>query len=130
MGDPTSNVNDAVLNSQELLADETLQITPLGAGNEVGRSCVLLTYKNKTIMFDCGVHPAYSGLASLPFFDEMDPRSIDLILITHFHLDHCAALPYLLEKTNCNPNARVFMTHPTKAIYKTLLSDFVRNRNP
>jgi len=106
--------------------DETLQITPLGAGSEVGRSCVLLTYKNKTIMFDCGVHPAYSGLASLPFFDEMDPRTIDLILITHFHLDHCAALPYLLEKTNCNPNARVFMTHPTKSIYKTLLSDFVR----
>ncbi|GJQ15495.1 hypothetical protein GpartN1_g7286.t1 [Galdieria partita] len=106
--------------------DETLQITPLGAGNEVGRSCVLLTYKEKTVMFDCGVHPAYSGLASLPFFDEMDPRSIDLILITHFHLDHCAALPYLLEKTNCNPNARIFMTHPTKAIYKTLLSDFVR----
>eukprot|EP00871_Galdieria_phlegrea_P003291 jgi/Galph1/3963/GphlegSOOS_G2615.1 len=118
--------SDGIVSKSIKIQDDTLQITPLGAGNEVGRSCVMLTFKEKTVMFDCGVHPAYSGLASLPFFDEIDPRSIDLILITHFHLDHCAALPYLLEKTNCNPNARVFMTHPTKAIYKTLLSDFVR----
>jgi len=29
---------------------EILKITPLGAGNEVGRSCILLEYKGKTIM--------------------------------------------------------------------------------
>ena len=78
------------------------------------------------IMFDCGVHPAYSGLASLPFFDPVDLDEVDVLLATHFHLDHAAALPYLMEKTNFNPKARVFMTHPTKAIYKTLMSDFVR----
>lgn len=77
-------------------------------------------------MFDCGVHPAYSGLASLPFFDPVDLDEVDILLATHFHLDHAAALPYLMEKTNFNPKARVFMTHPTKAIYKTLMSDFVR----
>lgn len=77
-------------------------------------------------MFDCGVHPAYSGLASLPFFDPVDLDEVDVLLATHFHLDHAAALPYLMEKTNFNPKARVFMTHPTKAIYKTLMSDFVR----
>lgn len=76
---------------------------------------------------------------SLPFFDEVDLKSVDAILITHFHLDHCAALPYVLSKTdfgnnnntdNSNSNnrkrGRVFMTHPTKAIYHTLLMDFVR----
>jgi len=29
---------------------DILKITPLGAGNEVGRSCILLEYKGKTIM--------------------------------------------------------------------------------
>lgn len=103
---------------------DQLVITPLGAGNEVGRSCVYMSYKGKTILFDCGIHPAYSGMAALPYFDEIDPSSIDVLLVTHFHLDHAASLPYFLEKTTFK--GRVFMTHATKAIYKLLLSDYVK----
>lgn len=106
--------------------ENEMQIMPIGAGNEVGRSCCILKFMGKTIMFDCGVHPAYSGIASLPFFDSIEPEEIDLVLITHYHLDHAAGLPFLMERTNFNPNARVFMTQPTRAIYKALLSDFVR----
>lgn len=29
---------------------DKLDITPLGAGNEVGRSCVVMTYKDKTVL--------------------------------------------------------------------------------
>jgi predicted metal-dependent RNase len=36
-------------------------IRPLGAGQEVGRSCFVLRYQGKGVMFDCGIHPAYSG---------------------------------------------------------------------
>lgn len=103
---------------------DQLIITPLGAGNEVGRSCVYMSYKGKTVLFDCGIHPAYSGMAALPYFDEIDPSTIDVLLITHFHLDHAASLPYFLEKTTFK--GRVFMTHATKAIYKLLLSDYVK----
>ncbi|XP_077238505.1 cleavage and polyadenylation specificity factor subunit 3-I-like [Tasmannia lanceolata] len=104
---------------------DQLIITPLGAGNEVGRSCVYMSYKGKTVLFDCGIHPAYSGMAALPYFDEIDdPESIDVLLVTHFHLDHAASLPYFLEKTTFK--GRVFMTHATKAIYKLLLSDYVK----
>jgi predicted metal-dependent RNase len=31
-------------------AGDKLDITPLGAGNEVGRSCVYMTYKGKTVL--------------------------------------------------------------------------------
>ncbi|XAR49374.1 hypothetical protein NMG60_11032557 [Bertholletia excelsa] len=103
---------------------DQLIITPLGAGNEVGRSCVYMSYKGKTVLFDCGIHPAYSGMAALPYFDEIDPSTIDVLLVTHFHLDHAASLPYFLEKTTFR--GRVFMTHATKAIYKLLLSDYVK----
>ncbi|KAL6312014.1 hypothetical protein AAG906_017699 [Vitis piasezkii] len=102
-----------------LTRGDQLIITPLGAGNEVGRSCVYMSYKGKTILFDCGIHPAYSGMAALPYFDEIDPSTIDVLLVTHFHLDHAASLPYFLEKAS-------FMTHATKAIYKLLLSDYVK----
>ena len=103
---------------------DTMEITPLGAGCEVGRSCCIVRYRGSTIMFDCGLHPAFTGLASLPFFDEVDLSSIDLLLVTHFHMDHCGAVPYLTEKTNFR--GRVFMTHPTKAIFKILQHDAVK----
>ncbi|CCD26764.1 cleavage polyadenylation factor subunit YSH1 NDAI_0I01950 [Naumovozyma dairenensis CBS 421] len=75
-------------------------------------------------MLDAGIHPAYQGMASLPFYDDFDLSTVDVLLISHFHLDHAASLPYVMQKTNFN--GRVFMTHPTKAIYRWLLRDFVR----
>ncbi|KAI1330694.1 cleavage and polyadenylation specifity factor [Xylariaceae sp. FL0255] len=107
-------------------ADE-LMFLCLGGGNEVGRSCHIIQYKGKTVMLDAGQHPAYDGLASLPFFDDFDLSTVDVLLISHFHIDHAASLPYVLAKTNFR--GRVFMTHPTKAIYKWLIQDSVRVGN-
>ena len=96
----------------------TLSIMLLGAGQEVGRSCCVLQYRGRTIVCDAGVHPAYSGMASLPFIDDLDWSTVDCILITQcvlrvalgrfvfydtfcsfsFHLDHAAALTYIKEK--------------------------------
>lgn len=56
--------------------------------------------RGKTIMFDCGIHPGFSGEASLPFLDTIDLDTVDLMLVTHFHLDHCAAVPYVVGRTN------------------------------
>ncbi|XP_042990807.1 bifunctional 3-dehydroquinate dehydratase/shikimate dehydrogenase, chloroplastic-like isoform X2 [Carya illinoinensis] len=42
-----------------------------------------MSYKGKTLLFDCGIHLAYSGVAALPYFDEIDPSTIDVLLITH-----------------------------------------------
>ncbi|KAK2750027.1 endoribonuclease ysh1 [Onygenales sp. PD_40] len=99
----------------------------LGGGNEVGRSCHIIQYKGKTVMLDAGMHPAKEGFAALPFFDDFDLSTVDILLISHFHLDHSSSLPYVLSKTNFK--GRVFMTHATKAIYKWLIQDNVRVSN-
>ncbi|KIK09790.1 hypothetical protein K443DRAFT_671113 [Laccaria amethystina LaAM-08-1] len=105
----------------------TLSVTMLGAGQEVGRSCCVLQYRGRTIVCDTGVHPAYNGIASLPFIDELDWSTVDAILITHFHLDHAAALTYITEKTNFRDGkGKVYMTHPTKAVHKFMMQDYVR----
>ena len=83
-------------------ADE-LMFLCLGGGNEVGRSCHIIQYKGKTIMvrllaiyslnylnctnhiitqLDAGQHPAREGLAALPYFDEFDLSTIDILLIS------------------------------------------------
>jgi len=51
-------------------------------------------------------------------------EEIDLLLVTHFHLDHAGALPYFTEKTGFK--GRIFMTHPTKAVLKMMISDSIR----
>lgn len=87
-----------------------------GAGQEVGRSCILLEFKGRRVLLDCGLHPGLHGRDALPFLDLVEVESIELLLVTHFHLDHCGALPYLLMRT---PFAgRCFMTHATKAVYR------------
>ncbi|EUB64172.1 Cleavage and polyadenylation specificity factor subunit [Echinococcus granulosus] len=107
--------------------NDKLSIMPLGAGQEVGRSCILLTFKGKKIILDCGVHPGLHNKESLPFIDAIpEIETTDLILISHYHLDHCGALPFLLLKTNVR--AKCYMTHATRAIYRYLLADFVKVR--
>ena len=55
--------------AQSVVVDQDLmEIMPLGSGQEVGRSCVVVKFKGSCVMFDCGIHPAHSGLQSFPFF--------------------------------------------------------------
>ena len=44
------------------------------------------------------------------------------MLITHFHLDHCGALPYFSEAVGYN--GPIIATPPTKAIIPLMLEDF------
>lgn len=47
---------------------------------------------------------------------------IDCVIISHFHLDHCGALPYFTEMLGYD--GPIYMTHPTKAICPLLLEDY------
>ncbi|ODM89114.1 Cleavage and polyadenylation specificity factor 73, partial [Orchesella cincta] len=81
---------------------DQLVIRPLGAGQEVGRSCIMLEFKGKKIMLDIGIHPGHTGMEALPFVDLIDADEVDLLLVSHFHLDHAGALPWFLLKTAVN----------------------------
>jgi integrator complex subunit 11 len=79
-------------------------------------------------MFDCGMHMAYHDERKFPNFKSIQPNAADLtkvvdaVFISHFHLDHCGALPYLTEVLGYR--GPVVMTAPTKAIAPVLLEDF------
>lgn len=47
---------------------------------------------------------------------------LDCVIISHFHLDHCGALPHMTEVVGYN--GPIYMTHPTKAICPILLEDY------
>jgi len=106
---------------------DLMKITPLGSGQEVGRSCHVIQFKDKKIMLDCGIHPGLTGMDALPFVDCIEADQIDLLLISHFHLDHAGALPWFLQKTTFR--GKCYMTHATKAIFFWLLSDYIKVSN-
>ena len=59
-----------------------------GAGQDVGRSCVLVTMGGKNIMFDCGMHMAYNDERRFPDFQFISQtgdfnKSIDAVVISH-----------------------------------------------
>eukprot|EP01147_Barroeca_monosierra_P008184 gene8184-804_t len=105
---------------------EGITVLPLGAGQDVGRSCIIIEMNGRTIMFDCGMHMGYSDNRRFPDFSllaEGDLTSrIDVAIISHFHLDHCGALPYFSEM--CGYEGPIIMTYPTKAICPILLEDY------
>ncbi|KAF9293424.1 Integrator complex subunit 11 [Linnemannia elongata] len=105
----------------------TIQIVPLGAGQDVGRSCILVTIGGKNIMLDCGMHMGFNDERRFPDFSYISKTGdftemLDCVIISHFHLDHCGALPFFTEM--CGYDGNIYMTHPTKAICPILLEDY------
>uniref|UniRef100_A0A0L8I6X1 Uncharacterized protein n=1 Tax=Octopus bimaculoides TaxID=37653 RepID=A0A0L8I6X1_OCTBM len=104
-----------------------IKVTPLGAGQDVGRSCILVTVGGKNIMLDCGMHMGFNDERRFPDFTYITREGtltehLDCVIITHFHLDHCGALPYMSEMVGFD--GPIYMTHPTKAICPILLEDY------
>jgi uncharacterized protein len=104
--------------------DEWVRLTMLGSGRQVGRSCILLQTPNSKILLDCGVDVAAHGKDKFPFFDvgEFDLSSIDAIILSHAHLDHCALIPYLYKMGFSGP---VYMTPPSRDIAALTGLDFI-----
>lgn len=94
--------------------------TFIGAGQEVGKSCVVVTINDKKIMFDCGMHMGYSDNRRYPDFSLISKsgdfnNSLTCIVVTHFHLDHIGALPYFTEV--CGYNGPIYMTVIFGSVY-------------
>ncbi|KAJ4961874.1 hypothetical protein NE237_021784 [Protea cynaroides] len=99
----------------------------LGAGQEVGKSCVIVSIGGKRIMFDCGMHMGYLDHRRYPDFSLISEsgdfdKALTCVIITHFHLDHVGALTYFTEV--CGYHGPIYMTYPTKALAPLMLEDF------
>ncbi|KAL0232530.1 hypothetical protein PCE1_002870 [Barthelona sp. PCE] len=105
-----------------------LKVTPLGAGQECGRSCILAEYKSSRIMLDCGLNPAAEGRDALPYWEEAQLDLLNLILVSHYHYDHTAGLPLIVSANRASPyRGPIYMTQPTRAIVKRSIRSDVSN---
>ncbi|RLI39184.1 beta-CASP ribonuclease aCPSF1 [Candidatus Bathyarchaeota archaeon] len=101
-------------------------VTCLGGFREVGRSAILVRTKESSVLLDCGLNPGAMGSPSaFPRLDDpaLDLSSLDAVIITHAHLDHCALVPYLFKYGYDGP---VYCTPPTAHLMTLLQMDFLK----
>lgn len=93
----------------------------LGAVGTVTGSRFLLNGEKARVMVDCGL---YQGLKELRLKNwanfPVDPKSIDSIVISHAHLDHCGYLPKLVREGFDGP---IFATPYTAKLAAIVLRD-------
>jgi metallo-beta-lactamase family protein len=77
----------------------TIELQFLGAATTVTGSQFLLTTGRARLLIDCGMFqgsPNESIRNRIPL--AYDPGTIDAILLTHAHLDHCGLIPHVVKE--------------------------------
>lgn len=98
-----------------------MKISFHGAANEVTGSCILVETKKSKFLVDCGMFQGSrfareENFESWPF----EPASIDFVLLTHAHIDHCGRLPKLYQD---GFRGKIYSTAATKDLAEIILLD-------
>lgn len=101
-----------------------IEIQFLGAAGTVTGSKYLIQTNDKNILVDCGL---FQGLKKLRLLNwdnlPLNAANIDIVLLTHGHLDHVGYLPRLVNQGFAGP---IWGTIPTLDIAKIILEDSAR----
>lgn len=98
-----------------------MKLTFLGAAGEVTGSCYLLETSRARVLIDFGTH---QGGAQAEVRNRripaIDAGTLDAVVLSHAHIDHCGRLP-LLPGMGCR--APIFCTPPTAEVTGVMLRD-------
>jgi metallo-beta-lactamase family protein len=76
-----------------------LRLSFHGADRDVTGSCHLVHCAGRRVLIDCGLYQGSREIAEENAGDfGFDPASIDFVLLTHAHLDHCGRLALLTRR--------------------------------
>ena len=97
-----------------------IKLAFLGAAQSVTGSCYLVEASNMRLLVDCGLYQEreLKGRNWAPF--PVSPETIDAVLLTHAHLDHCGLLPKLVRE---GFRGSIYCTAATTEIAEIMLLD-------
>ncbi|RZK80731.1 MAG: MBL fold metallo-hydrolase [Pedobacter sp.] len=99
-----------------------MKLTVWGAAQQVTGSMHLLELEGYNILIDCGLDYEKETFQEENQYFPFDPSSIDLVILTHAHIDHSGNLPTLVRM---GFEGQVLSTPPTADLTELLLLDSV-----
>lgn len=101
--------------------NSSLRIQFLGGASTVTGSKTLVEVGNWRILIDCGL---FQGLKQLRLLNRepfpVNPASVDAIILTHAHLDHCGYIPLIVKS---GFTGAIHCTAPTLDLTGIILKD-------
>lgn len=96
-----------------------MDITFFGAARHVTGSCTVVTCNDLTIMIDCGLP---QGRDERDMGEQLlfDPKLVDIILLTHAHIDHSGKIPQLVKE---GFEGQIWCTDATARLCQIMLAD-------
>lgn len=95
-----------------------MQVTFYGAAQEVTGSCYLLETQDLRILVDCGLFQGHQE--NLDNTLHFDPTTLDVVIVTHAHIDHCGRLPLLIKQGYQGP---IYAIRQTAKLMEIMLRD-------
>lgn len=97
-----------------------MKVKFLGAAECVTGSCHLLTINNYKILLDCGLYQGGDGKENSNEELEFNPEEIDVVILSHAHMDHSGRIPLLYKK---GYKGKVLCTKGTADLSNIMLID-------
>lgn len=95
-------------------------ITFFGGAGSVTGSKHLVEVAGKRILLDCGTFQGLPDVRSRNRTFPFPPESIDAVILSHAHLDHCGMLPLLVKR---GYTGKIFSTMATRDVASRMLED-------
>ncbi len=119
-------------NRSRMFIEPKLRIIPLGGVEETGgKNCTVIEYKNDIIVLDMGfmfpdeTMPGVDYVIPDVSYLEQNKHKIRGILITHGHLDHIGAIPYVYERIG---SPAIYSAPLSLGLIKSKLEEFGLDR--
>ncbi len=98
-----------------------IRLSSHGAAKQVTGSCHLIETTHASVLVDCGMFQGGHELAEENAAEfGFEPAGIDVLLLTHAHLDHCGRIPLLVKR---GFRGRIVCTAATRELARLVLVD-------
>jgi Cft2 family RNA processing exonuclease len=95
-----------------------MKLIDLNREGGIGANSLYCQLGDFHFVIDSGLHPKLVGRQAAPDLRPLQGVELDLIIITHCHLDHIGSLPLLMR---AQPNTPVIMTAPSRMLIDRML---------
>lgn len=95
-----------------------MNLIDLNREGGIGANSLFLRLGDLRILVDCGMHPKLAGRAATPDLGKLRGVSLELIIVTHCHLDHIGSLPLVMRE---HPDTPVILSTASRMLIERML---------